>query len=96
MTVDNEMLEVLANEHDVSQINVYAQSELYDEVADLIKTLSIDEQEIIQKRFVEEKALPEIAEELGLPIGTIKSRLSRTISKIKEKLGTNYKNIAYN
>lgn len=43
----------------------------------VLKTATKEQQEIYQLRFVEELSQPEIAEKLGLPLGTIKSRIGR-------------------
>ena len=55
-------------------------------VAEAASTLPSEMQEVIQLAFVEEKSQSEIASELGIPLGTVKSRTRRAFVKIKEQL----------
>ena len=41
---------------------------------------------VIVLRFYEDMPLAEIAEQLGMPLGTVKSTLHRALSKLKETL----------
>jgi RNA polymerase sigma-70 factor (ECF subfamily) len=52
------------------------------EIQELLKHLSIDEKEIVVKRFYEELSYEEIAKKTNKPLGTIKA----TLFRIKEKL----------
>lgn len=95
--LDNEMLEILIHESEHEDvIGAYENSELYLLVTETLKTLTEDEQDIIDKRFTQEKSLQEISEIMNMPLGTVKSKVSRTIAKIKDKIATNYKDVAYN
>ncbi len=51
---------------------------------DAIKQLSHDEQAILSLFYVDELSLRDIAEALGLPVGTVKSRLHYARSNLKE------------
>jgi RNA polymerase sigma-70 factor (ECF subfamily) len=51
-------------------------------LADLLQTLSPDEQQIVLLRFVEELEYHEIATALDVPIGTVKWRIHATRSKL--------------
>ncbi|MBS6063853.1 RNA polymerase sigma factor [Criibacterium bergeronii] len=58
-------------------------------VIDLIKTLDLlndEERELINLKYFQNKKLSEISEIKGVKIGTVKSRLSRTLDKLKENL----------
>lgn len=55
-------------------------------VADVAATLPEDMREVIQLAFVEDKSQTSIADELGIPLGTVKSRTRRAFQKIREKL----------
>ena len=57
-------------------------------VESAIGNLSADEQHLIKLRFYEEMSLQTISENLLLPIGTIKSKISRTITKLRNIIAT--------
>jgi RNA polymerase sigma-70 factor (ECF subfamily) len=52
---------------------------------ELIAHLNDDDRELVVLRFAEEFSLPEIAEALSLPLGTVKSRLHRALSQLRQK-----------
>ena len=56
-------------------------------LADLLQTLSPDEQQIVLLRFVEELEYHEIAAALDVPIGTVKWRIHATRSKLTAAAG---------
>jgi RNA polymerase sigma-70 factor (ECF subfamily) len=49
--------------------------------------LSADQAQVIQMSFFSEKSHSQIAKELGLPLGTVKSRLRLAMARIKGALG---------
>jgi RNA polymerase sigma-70 factor (ECF subfamily) len=51
----------------------------------LIRDLPAGHQEVVRLRFVLDLKLHEIAEELGIPLGTVKSRLHTAIKTLREK-----------
>lgn len=51
-----------------------------------LKTLSHDQQEVIKKTFLESKSHSTVAEETGLPLGTVKSRIRLAFEKMRKKL----------
>lgn len=55
-------------------------------IARAAATLPEEMQEIIHLAFVEEKSQSQIAGELGIPLGTVKSRTRRAFEKIKQEL----------
>ncbi|MDX6481189.1 MAG: hypothetical protein QOG85_1699 [Gaiellaceae bacterium] len=57
------------------------------ELADMLATLSRDEREILLLHAWAGLTDTEIAEALSLPIGTMKSRFSRTREKLRNQLG---------
>lgn len=57
------------------------------ELADMLAALSRDEREILLLHAWAGLTDTEIAETLGLPIGTMKSRFSRTREKLRNQLG---------
>lgn len=50
------------------------------------ETLPSAQHEVVMLHFVEDAAHSEIAEQLGLPLGTVKSRLRLAFSKIRKEL----------
>ena len=54
-----------------------------DEFASLLKSLSDNHREILLMRFVDDMTQPEISEALGLPLGTVKSRLHHAVQAVK-------------
>lgn len=54
----------------------------------VFKKLKTDQKTLLLLRFYYGYSIPEIANILGMPEGTIKSRLHRTLQLVKEKLGT--------
>lgn len=55
-----------------------------DEFQEMLRQLSTDHREILLMRFVDEMTQPEIAESLGIPLGTVKSRLHHAIAAVKD------------
>lgn len=55
-----------------------------DEFQAMLRQLSTDHREILLMRFVDEMTQPEIAESLGIPLGTVKSRLHHAIAAVKD------------
>lgn len=55
---------------------------------DALRLLSPDQAAVIERSFFAEKSHSEIADELGLPLGTVKSRLRLAMVHIRAALGT--------
>ena len=58
----------------------------YSQVKDLMSGLSADQLVVIQKAFYEDKTHTVIAEELKLPLGTVKSRIRLALTRLREAL----------
>lgn len=58
----------------------------------LISFLNYKERELIELRYFECMKIKDIAKELDLKVGTVKSKLSRTRNKIRKKYNKIYKN----
>lgn len=54
-----------------------------DEFSDLLKSLSDNHREILLMRFVDDMTQPEIADALGIALGTVKSRLHHAVQAVK-------------
>jgi len=55
-------------------------------LADRIRELPQDQAEVIHKAFFEDKTHQVIAEELDMPLGTVKSRIRLALSKLKSSM----------
>ena len=53
---------------------------------ELVEGLSADQLIVIRKAFFEDKTHTAIAEELALPLGTVKSRIRLALAKLREAL----------
>lgn len=53
---------------------------------DAIDSLDVDEREIIYMTEFESRPFKEISEEWGIPVGTLLSRKSRALKKVRDKL----------
>ena len=54
------------------------------ELAAVLRTLPEEQLEVVLMRFVDDMALAEIAEALGIPLGTVKSRLHNALNALRE------------
>ena len=69
-------------------------SDNYDETIDLLDSLSRmseDERELLYLRYFEDLSYLEISKRQDIKLGTVKSRLSRSLAKLKKMMGGNYK-----
>ena len=78
-------LAVFAPEDDDADKSVLA-GQTYTRVKELLGDLSADQLVVIQKAFFEDKTHTVIAEELKLPLGTVKSRIRLALGRLREAL----------
>ena len=78
-------LAVFAPEEDRPEKSVLA-GQTYTRVKELLSGLSADQLIVIQKAFFEDKTHTVIAEELRLPLGTVKSRIRLALARLREAL----------
>ena len=64
-------------------------SEVEDEVEDIVRRLPDEQREVVWLRFVDGLALKQIAEVLGIPLGTVKSRLHGALEALRRKKSEN-------
>lgn len=64
---------------------ILQQKEFASQINQAIESLPPIHQEVIQLRFFEGASLPEIAGALGLPLGTVKSRLHHALDHLRQK-----------
>jgi RNA polymerase sigma-70 factor (ECF subfamily) len=55
----------------------------------ILEGLPEEQQKVLKLAFFEEKAHVEIAEELNLPLGTVKSRIRLAFKRLRSELGEN-------
>ena len=56
-------------------------------IRNFVKDLPAEQQQVLKLAFFEEKAHSEVAEELGIPLGTVKSRIRLAFKRIRSELG---------
>jgi len=78
-------LAVYASEDEGADTSVSA-GQTYIRVKALMDSLSADQLMVIRKAFFEDKTHSAIAEELALPLGTVKSRIRLALAKLREAL----------
>jgi RNA polymerase sigma-70 factor (ECF subfamily) len=64
----------------------YCAAERDEKIGEALKTLPGDQAEVIRLSFFEEKPHPVIAAELGIPLGTVKSRLRLAMNRLRAAL----------
>jgi RNA polymerase sigma-70 factor (ECF subfamily) len=79
-------LTVYAAEETEADKSVLA-GQTYMRMKELMQGLSADQLLVIRKAFFEDKTHTAIADELALPLGTVKSRIRLALGKLREALG---------
>jgi RNA polymerase sigma-70 factor (ECF subfamily) len=59
-------------------------------LAQALELLPVTHREVLTLRFEEEMKLKEIAEVIGMPLSTVKTRLRRALDRLRKTLETNY------
>ena len=62
------------------QVNAFQER---DRIRDAVTSLPEAQMEIVQKAFFEDKSHGEIAKELGIPLGTVKSRIRLAVARLR-------------
>jgi RNA polymerase sigma-70 factor (ECF subfamily) len=62
------------------------QAETGETLADRIRDLSAEQAEVIRKAFFEDKTHQDIAKDLDLPLGTVKSRIRLALAKLRSSM----------
>jgi RNA polymerase sigma-70 factor (ECF subfamily) len=78
-------LAVFAPEDERPEKSILA-GQTYTRVKELLGGLSADQLIVIEKAFFEDKTHTAIAEELQLPLGTVKSRIRLALGRLREAL----------
>lgn len=78
-------LAVFAPEEEDADTSAMA-GQTYTRVKELLGDLSADQLAVVEKAFFEDKTHTAIAEELKLPLGTVKSRIRLALGRLREAL----------
>ena len=78
-------LTIFSPEEDSADKSVSA-GQTYNRMKELMEGLSADQLIVIRKAFFEDKTHTVIAEELALPLGTVKSRIRLALARLREAL----------
>jgi RNA polymerase sigma-70 factor (ECF subfamily) len=85
-TIETEdWLTVFAAEEEDADKSILA-GQTYSRVKELLGSLSAEQLLVIRKAFFEDKTHTAIAEELGLPLGTVKSRIRLALGRLRDAL----------
>jgi len=76
-------------ESDTDLFSDIRESRIQNNVSEQLNSLPIDQKQIIAKVFLEDKSHQEVANELNLPLGTVKSRVRLAVQKLKGAMGVN-------
>lgn len=83
---DSDDLDLKASDAPIADDDVL-QDQRQNAVQAAIASLPADQQSVIFLSFIKGLAHSEIAEQLGLPLGTVKSRIRRAFARLREELG---------
>jgi RNA polymerase sigma-70 factor (ECF subfamily) len=81
----DDWLTVFAGAQEDADKSVLA-GQTYSRVKELLDNLSAEQLLVIRKAFFEDKTHSVIAQELGLPLGTVKSRIRLALGRLRERL----------
>lgn len=81
---DVDDLELVGEERGGEEVTLEA--EIVSRVSAAIATLPVDQRAVIELSYVEDIAHSEISERLGIPVGTVKSRLRLAYEKLRVEL----------
>jgi RNA polymerase sigma-70 factor, ECF subfamily len=79
------VLDSVADGRSTAEVSLLAQEEVV-KVWQTVRRLSPHQREVFVLRFAEELGLDEIAQTLGMEVGTVKSHLSRALSAVRKRL----------
>ncbi len=82
--------EVIVKQENPSPENAAAEREQNDRLVQAVNRLAPDERSLIALRYFLELPESEVAETLRIPLGTVKSRLHRTLGRLREIIQRDY------
>ena len=75
------------NDYENNLISDDNKSDINDDIKSALNKLSEKERDLIVMRYLEDKSLKDIVANTNLPLGTVKSRLNRTLIKLRKYMG---------
>ena len=84
--------ELAQESEDASVFDQFYAQELSQEIDSALEDLSPDQISIIKKAYYEDKPHAQIADETGLPLGTVKSRIRLAMQKLRKTLNASESN----
>lgn len=73
-----------------SPSSLVGRNELREKLRAMIATLPISDQQILQMRFIEERSIREIADELGITEDAVRMRQLRSVARLRELLDQDF------
>jgi RNA polymerase sigma-70 factor (ECF subfamily) len=73
---------------DESPVDRLCREETIERVRTGLRQLPSEQRRVVEMRIYEEKTFATIAQELGVPLGTVLSRMQLALRKLRQKLGT--------
>lgn len=84
---NSKIILVNVNDYENNLITEDTKSGFDEDIESVLEKLSERERELIVMRYLEDKSLKEISHKINVPLGTVKSRLNRTLKKLKIYMG---------
>ena len=75
------------NDYENNLISEDNKSDINEDIKSALNKLSEKERDLIVMRYLEDKSLKDIVANTNLPLGTVKSRLNRTLIKLRKYMG---------
>lgn len=85
--IDIDLFPALEDENVATPSQSLIEQQEISRVHDALKTLPEDQAELIRKSFYEDKSHSEIAQETGIPLGTVKSRIRLALERLRREKG---------
>lgn len=83
--IDIDLLPALEDETISSPIHAMSEQQEIMRVHSALKSLPEDQADLIRKSFYEDKSHSEIAQETGIPLGTVKSRIRLALERLRRE-----------
>ena len=81
---DSKVVLVDINDYENNLVTEDEQSHIKEDINSALDKLSEKERDLIVMRYLEDKSLKHISNEKSIPLGTVKSRINRTLIKLKK------------
>lgn len=81
---DSKVVLVDISDYENNLVTEDEQSDIKEDINSALNKLSEKERDLIVMRYLEDKSLKHISNETSIPLGTVKSRINRTLTKLKK------------